>query len=145
MPVLRRHRARLLLAGSAAVLLIAVLVNTLEGGGPAPPPLPSPRPVTENFFGTQVTDPYRYFEDMHDPVVVSFFKDQNAYARSVLGASGRVFSASRWSRGQRPKARGGRRTRAQPRSVSTSADAARVTRLRCPISQLRTCPLQSSA
>jgi hypothetical protein len=40
LPVVRRHRARLLLAGSAAVLLIAVLVNTLGSGGPAPPPLP---------------------------------------------------------------------------------------------------------
>ncbi len=35
-----------------------------------------------------ITDPYRYFENMKDPVVVKFFKDQNAYARAVLGRLG---------------------------------------------------------
>ncbi|MBV8373728.1 MAG: hypothetical protein JOY69_10760, partial [Candidatus Eremiobacteraeota bacterium] len=55
---------------------------------PSPPAVPSPQPVTESFFGTNVTDPYRYFEDMKNPVVVAFFKDQNAYARSVLDRLG---------------------------------------------------------
>ena len=51
---------------------------------PKPPPLPPERPVVDDYFGTKVTDPYRYFETMTDPVVQAFFKDQNAYARSVL-------------------------------------------------------------
>ena len=51
---------------------------------PLPPPLPSPSPVTEDMYGTKVTDPYRYFENMKDPVVAAFFKDQNQYARAVL-------------------------------------------------------------
>jgi prolyl oligopeptidase len=76
-------------SSAAAAIVLAAGVSVLAAARfPAPPALPSPRPVTENFFGTQVTDPYRYFEDMHDPVVVGFFKDQNAYARSVLGALG---------------------------------------------------------
>jgi prolyl oligopeptidase len=53
-----------------------------------PPPLPSPNPVTEDFFGTKVTDPYRYFENMQDPVVIAFFKQQNQYARDVLDRLG---------------------------------------------------------
>jgi prolyl oligopeptidase len=55
---------------------------------PTPPPVPSPQPVTEQFFGTTVTDPYRYFENMQDPVVIQFFKEQNAYARAVLSGLG---------------------------------------------------------
>jgi prolyl oligopeptidase len=55
---------------------------------PLPPPVPSPQPVTEDLFGTKVTDPYRYFENMKDPVVIAFFKDENAYARAVLDRLG---------------------------------------------------------
>jgi prolyl oligopeptidase len=55
---------------------------------PTPPPVPSPQPVTEQFFGTTVTDAYRYFENMQDPVVIQFFKEQNAYARAVLTGLG---------------------------------------------------------
>jgi prolyl oligopeptidase len=55
---------------------------------PTPPPVPSPAPVSEQFFGTTVTDPYRYFENMQDPVVIDFFKEQNAYTRAVLDRLG---------------------------------------------------------
>ncbi len=55
---------------------------------PTPPPVPPTRPVAETTYGTSVTDPYRYFENMKDPVVVDFFKEQNAYARAVLGRLG---------------------------------------------------------
>jgi prolyl oligopeptidase len=58
-----------------------LLAGTTFTTFPTPPPVPSPQPVTEQFFGTTVTDPYRYFENMQDPVVVQFFKEQNAYAR----------------------------------------------------------------
>jgi prolyl oligopeptidase len=75
---------------------LSLVVAAVAVGGPArtatafptPPPLPSPSPVTENFFGTNVSDPYRYFEDMSNPVVVDFFKNQNAYTRSVLDMLG---------------------------------------------------------
>ncbi|HEY6326218.1 MAG TPA: prolyl oligopeptidase family serine peptidase, partial [Candidatus Cybelea sp.] len=55
---------------------------------PSPPPVPPTRPVAETTYGTSVTDPYRYFENMKDPVVIDFFKEQNAYARAVLGRLG---------------------------------------------------------
>jgi prolyl oligopeptidase len=55
---------------------------------PTPPPVPPERPVGVTKYGTSVTDPYRYFENMSDPVVVNFFKEQNAYARAVLSRLG---------------------------------------------------------
>jgi prolyl oligopeptidase len=53
-------------------------------GFPTPPPIPPERAVAETMYGTSVTDPYRYFENMDDPVVQKFFRDQNAYTRAVL-------------------------------------------------------------
>jgi prolyl oligopeptidase len=55
---------------------------------PTPPPVPPERPVGVTRYGTSVTDPYRYFENMNDPIVVQFFKEQNAYARAVLSRLG---------------------------------------------------------
>ena len=73
---------------ACAVVLAGRAAAPAANGFPTPPPLPSPRPVTEGFFGTNVTDPYRYFEDMDDPVTVEFFKEQNAYTRAVLDRLG---------------------------------------------------------
>lgn len=78
------------------VVSFVLAMATLGAGGPAigqatfppPPAVPSPQPVTEDFFGTKVTDPYRYLENMKDPTVVAFFKDQNQYARAVLDRLG---------------------------------------------------------
>jgi len=42
----------------------------------------------EKLYGTTVVDPYRYFENMNDPVVQQFFSDQNAYTRAVLSRLG---------------------------------------------------------
>ena len=63
--------------------------NALAAAGfPTPPPIPPQRPVGVTKYGISVTDPYRYFENMKDPVVVSFFSDQNRYARAVLANLG---------------------------------------------------------
>ena len=76
-------------------MVAAVLVAPLARGSapaaqtfPTPPPVPPAKPVAETMFGTSVTDPYRYFENMKDPVVVKFFKEQNAYTRMVLSRLG---------------------------------------------------------
>ena len=52
---------------------------------PAPPAAPV-QPVTDEYFGVKVTDPYRYMEDLKDPQVQSWFKAQNARTRSALDA-----------------------------------------------------------
>jgi len=49
------------------------------------------RPVTDEYFGVKVADPYRYLEDLKNPEVSAWFKAQNEYTRSVLGRiSGRA-------------------------------------------------------
>lgn len=56
-----------------------------------PPPPPAPtypavpiRPVTDNYHGTQVVDPYRYMEDLKNPEVQALMKVQNDFARGML-------------------------------------------------------------
>ncbi|MBV9699748.1 MAG: S9 family peptidase [Candidatus Eremiobacteraeota bacterium] len=75
--------ASVIAVGCLAAISSASTV-TASPSFPTPPPLPAQRPFTENLFGTQINDPYRYFENVKDPVVGQFFKDQNAYTRDVL-------------------------------------------------------------
>ncbi len=42
------------------------------------------RPVTDQYFGTKVVDPYRYMENLKDPEVEAWFKSQNDYTRATL-------------------------------------------------------------
>ena len=42
------------------------------------------REVTEDYFGTKVTDPYRWLENTSDPQVVAWMKAQNDYTREAL-------------------------------------------------------------
>jgi prolyl oligopeptidase len=82
---------RIISAAIAFVLGAATIAAIGRAAGapfPQPPPLPKPSPVTETYFGTTVTDPYRYFEDMKNPVTVRFFKEQNDYTRAVLDRLG---------------------------------------------------------
>jgi prolyl oligopeptidase len=50
----------------------------------ATPPVAPVKPVTDTYFGTAVTDPYRYMEDMKDPEVVGWMKAQADYTRGTL-------------------------------------------------------------
>jgi prolyl oligopeptidase len=48
------------------------------------------RNVVDEYFGTKITDPYRWLENGSDPEVVSWMKGQNDYTRQVLaGIPGR--------------------------------------------------------
>jgi prolyl oligopeptidase len=42
------------------------------------------REVTEDYFGTKVTDPYRWLESTNDPEVAAWMKAQNDYTRRIL-------------------------------------------------------------
>jgi len=42
------------------------------------------RPVTEDYLGTKVVDPYRWLENTADPEVIAWMKAQNDYTRAVL-------------------------------------------------------------
>jgi prolyl oligopeptidase len=48
------------------------------------PPVARVRPVVDDYFGTKVTDPYRYMESLENPEVAGWMKAQNQYTRRVL-------------------------------------------------------------
>ena len=50
------------------------------------PPVAPVRPVVDDYFGTKVTDPYRWMEDMKNPELLTWMKAQADYSRSVLDA-----------------------------------------------------------
>ncbi|HEX3663988.1 MAG TPA: prolyl oligopeptidase family serine peptidase [Rhizomicrobium sp.] len=48
------------------------------------PPVAPVRPVTDNYFGTKVTDPYRWMENRTDPEFIRYMLAQGAYTQHVL-------------------------------------------------------------
>jgi prolyl oligopeptidase len=66
--------------------LIALLTITAPyvGAAPPPPPVAPVLPVTDDYFGTPVTDNYRYFEDLKGQQVQTWMRGQADYARAVL-------------------------------------------------------------
>jgi prolyl oligopeptidase len=65
-------------------LITPVVIVSASLAAAAPPPVASVSPVTDEYFGTQVTDNYRYFEDLKNPQVQAWMKGQAQYARAVL-------------------------------------------------------------
>lgn len=57
----------------------------VDGSVPAPP-FTEQRPVSDEYHGQTVTDPYRWLESESDPEVQAWVDAQNVYARSVLDA-----------------------------------------------------------
>lgn len=71
-----------------ALLAFPLVQATLSAQDPAPPtapPVAPIHPVTNEYYGVTITDPYRYIENLKDPEVEAWFKKQNAYTRGVLG------------------------------------------------------------
>lgn len=70
------------------VLLVAysggLEAQSVSTSFPASPPVAPVRPVTDDYFGTKVVDPYRYMENLKDPEVQAWFKAQDDYTRSAL-------------------------------------------------------------
>jgi len=70
---------------SATVFALGVFTaSEIVAQGPQAPPIAPVRVVTEDYFGTKISDPYRYMENLKDPEVVKWFSDQDAYTRVVL-------------------------------------------------------------
>ena len=74
-----------ILALGLASLSAAVALPQSPSPPASAPPAPV-RPVVDDYFGTKVTDPYRYMENLKDPEVQAWLKSQNDYTRTVLGA-----------------------------------------------------------
>jgi prolyl oligopeptidase len=66
----------------AAALFAALIDPSVAQTNTAP--IAVVRNVTDNFFGTTVTDPYRYFENKKSPEVVAWMKAHNDQARATL-------------------------------------------------------------
>ncbi len=71
---------------SCAALAAALGVAQVEAQTQIVLPMAPVKPVTETYFGKEVTDPYRYMEDLTAPEVQAWAKAQNEYTRSVLDA-----------------------------------------------------------
>ena len=80
MPLIDR-RTLLVSAGSAAA--VASLPRFAYAAPPDGPMAARIEPVTENFFGKTVTDPYRWMENAKDRDWEPFMKSQAAYTRRV--------------------------------------------------------------
>ena len=75
-----------MLRQSAFAAALALLASTAAAAQTAPsaPPVAPVKPVQNTYFGTTVTDPYRWMENLDDPAVKSWFRGQADYTSSVL-------------------------------------------------------------
>ena len=90
--------SRRVFLGSLGGLAGALSVRGWAADKPAGPPVAPVEPVTDTYFGTSVTDPYRWMENLEDPRWMPFLRGQAAYARKVLDAiKGRKELAARVS------------------------------------------------
>ena len=90
------RRTLLLSAGSAAAL--ATLPRMAFAAEPKGPLVARIEPVSDTYFGTTVTDPYRWMENPKDRDWEPFMKSQSAHARDVLDSiPGRAAMARRVS------------------------------------------------
>ena len=70
-----------------SVLFAAVLAAAASAAQAASAPPPAPRePVVDEYYGTRITDDYRWMEDRWSPRFKAWLQGQNAYARAVLDA-----------------------------------------------------------
>jgi prolyl oligopeptidase len=70
---------------ASSAVLWAQSAKPASVSAPLPPPA-AVRPVIDNYYGTQLVDPYRYIENLSDPQVQAWIKAQNDYARTVLAS-----------------------------------------------------------
>jgi prolyl oligopeptidase len=74
-------------AGAAlATLLLSLCAAAASAAPSAIPPLPvaATLPVVDDYFGTKVTDDYRWMEDRKAPAFVAWAQAENAHARAVI-------------------------------------------------------------
>jgi prolyl oligopeptidase len=64
--------------------LLAVTLPTLCAAQTNTAPIAAVLNVTDSFFGTTITDPYRYFENKKSPEVLAWMKAHNDQARATL-------------------------------------------------------------
>jgi prolyl oligopeptidase len=72
---------------SGLIVAAGAIAQTIHGREgislPAPPPVEA-IPVIDDYFGTKITDNYRWLEDAHSPETRAFIDEQNAYTARYL-------------------------------------------------------------
>ncbi len=80
-----RHKAQSFAAIVAALVLCAALLigraTAIDG-----PPVAPVKPVTDDYFGTKIVDPYRWMEAAPNPALATWMKAQNDYTRKILSS-----------------------------------------------------------
>ena len=67
-----------------AACAAAVLAGPAAAAVPDRPPVAQVKPVTDDYFGTTITDPYRWMEGEPKPQFPDYLHAENDYARAVL-------------------------------------------------------------
>ena len=68
----------------AAIFLAALATGADDSANRATPPVTRTDTVKDNYFGTEIADPYRWLEDQQSPETRKWIDAENAYTRSVL-------------------------------------------------------------
>jgi protease II len=68
------------------ILLLLAMVNCRRDVDIEKPPLAKVQIVVDNYFGKEISDPYRYMENLQDTVVQNWLKLQADYTRKVLNS-----------------------------------------------------------
>jgi prolyl oligopeptidase len=71
------------LAACSLVCTMAIAPCSAQAQGLVRPPLAATHPVTDEYFGTKIVDPYRWMEALDAPTV-AWMKAQGAYTRAVF-------------------------------------------------------------
>ncbi len=74
----QRCAQSIFVAAGLSLLVSAANANT--------PPATPVKPVVDNYFGHQITDDYRWLEDLSSPETVAWFKAQSVYTNNQLAA-----------------------------------------------------------
>jgi prolyl oligopeptidase len=78
---------RISVSGYLITLLAILIIVPAKHYAQTPltrPPIAPARPVVDNYFGTKITDAYRWMEDMKNPELLDWMKAQGDYTRSML-------------------------------------------------------------
>ncbi len=65
------------------ILLLVLLLASLASAQQKPPVAPV-RPVVDDYYGTKITDPYRWMENTKEPEFQNWAKGQASYTDVML-------------------------------------------------------------
>jgi prolyl oligopeptidase len=67
-------------------LTLILMVHCSSNNTKQKPPLAQVKSEVDEYFGTKISDPYRYMENLKDSDVLHWFKVQSDYSRSILNS-----------------------------------------------------------